>query len=119
MITFDPRRKPEKNDPPEFSRQRGVARHRRPHRDDHHQSPRRSQCVVELPDFADRQDVGNLEVELPGCELIRRAANDASFKQALERAQVVPDYREGADFAKFFEADHKRMAAVVKGIGKI
>ncbi len=52
-------------------------------------------------------------------ELIRRAANDASFKQALERAQVVPDYREGADFAKFFEADYKRMAAVVKGIGKI
>ena len=52
-------------------------------------------------------------------DLIRRAAADASFKQALERAQVVPDYREGAEFTKFFEADYKRMAVVVKGIGKI
>ena len=52
-------------------------------------------------------------------ELIRRAANDPSFKQALERSQVVPDYREGAAFAKFFDADYKRMAAVVKSIGKI
>lgn len=52
-------------------------------------------------------------------ELIRRAANDANFKQALEKAGVVPDYREGAAFQQFFDADYKRMAAVVKGIGKI
>jgi tripartite-type tricarboxylate transporter receptor subunit TctC len=52
-------------------------------------------------------------------ELIRRAANDASFKQALEKANVVPDYREGAEFQKFFDADYKRMAQVVKVIGKI
>ena len=52
-------------------------------------------------------------------DLIRRAAADASFKQALERAQVMPDYREGAEFSKFFDADYKRMALVVKGIGKI
>ncbi len=52
-------------------------------------------------------------------DLIRRAAGDAGFKQALEKANVVPDYREGAEFAKFFEVDYKRMAAVVKGIGKI
>ncbi|MEQ1776202.1 MAG: tripartite tricarboxylate transporter substrate binding protein [Burkholderiales bacterium] len=52
-------------------------------------------------------------------DLIRRAANDASFKQSLEKIQIVPDYREGAEFAKFFEADHKRMATVVKNIGKI
>ena len=52
-------------------------------------------------------------------ELIRRAANDPSFKQALERSQVVPDYREAAEFAKFFDTDYKRMAVVVKSIGKI
>ena len=52
-------------------------------------------------------------------DLIRRAAGDASFKQALERANVVPDFREGAEFQKFFDADYKRMAQVVKGIGKI
>ncbi len=52
-------------------------------------------------------------------DLIRRAANDPSFKQALDRVQVVPDYREGAEFAKFFDADYKRMAQVVKSIGKL
>ncbi|MEQ1775955.1 MAG: tripartite tricarboxylate transporter substrate binding protein [Burkholderiales bacterium] len=52
-------------------------------------------------------------------DLIRRAANDPLFKQALEKVQVVPDYREGAEFAKFFDADYKRMAAAVKSIGKI
>jgi tripartite-type tricarboxylate transporter receptor subunit TctC len=52
-------------------------------------------------------------------DLIRRAANDPLFKQALDKAQVVPDYREGAEFQKFFDADYKRMAQVVKAIGKI
>lgn len=52
-------------------------------------------------------------------DLIRRAANDPAFKQALDKSQVVPDYRDAAEFAKFFEADYKRMAVVVKGIGKI
>jgi tripartite-type tricarboxylate transporter receptor subunit TctC len=52
-------------------------------------------------------------------DLLRRAANDASFKAALEKAQVVPDYREGAEFQKFFDADYARMAKAVKAIGKI
>ena len=52
-------------------------------------------------------------------DLIRRAANDAGFKQALEKAQVVPDYREGAEFQKFFDTDYARMAKAVKAIGKI
>ena len=51
-------------------------------------------------------------------DLIRKAANDPSFKQALEKSGVVPDYREGADFQKFFDADYKRMAIAVKLIGK-
>lgn len=52
-------------------------------------------------------------------DLVRKAAADQTFKQALENVQVVPDYREGADFKAFFDADYKRMAAAVKKIGKI
>lgn len=51
-------------------------------------------------------------------ELIGRAASDPSFKSALEKAQVVPDYRDAPEFRKFFDADHKRMALAVKLIGK-
>ncbi len=52
-------------------------------------------------------------------DLIRKAVNEPAFKQALDNVQVVPDYRDSPDFRKFFDADHKRMAAVVKSIGKI
>jgi tripartite-type tricarboxylate transporter receptor subunit TctC len=52
-------------------------------------------------------------------DLIRRAAADPLFKQALEKVEVVPDYREGADFKQFFDADYKRMAAAIKIIGKL
>lgn len=52
-------------------------------------------------------------------ELIRKAAADPTFKQALENVQVVPDYREGPEFKKFFDADYKRLAAAIKAIGKL
>lgn len=52
-------------------------------------------------------------------DLIRKAAADAAFKQALEKVNVVPDYREGAEFKAFFDADYKRMAAAIKSIGKL
>lgn len=52
-------------------------------------------------------------------ELIRKAAADPSFKEALQKAHVVPDYREGAEFKAFFDADYKRMAAAIKKIGKL
>jgi tripartite-type tricarboxylate transporter receptor subunit TctC len=52
-------------------------------------------------------------------DLIRKAANEPAFKQSLDNVQVVPDYRDSPDFRKFFDADYKRMAAVVKGIGKL
>lgn len=52
-------------------------------------------------------------------ELIRRAVADPLFKQSLENVQVVPDYRDAPEFRKFFDADYKRMAAVVKKMGKI
>lgn len=52
-------------------------------------------------------------------DLARRAINDPQFKKSLEAAQVVPDYRDAAEFKKFFDTDHQRMAAAIKSIGKI
>jgi tripartite-type tricarboxylate transporter receptor subunit TctC len=52
-------------------------------------------------------------------ELIRRAAADPAFIKALENVTVVPDYREGAAFKEFFDADYKRMARAIKSIGKL
>ena len=52
-------------------------------------------------------------------QLIGQVAADSQFKQALENVQVVPDYCDSAEFRKFFDADHKRMAVAVKNIGKL
>lgn len=52
-------------------------------------------------------------------EVIGKAANDPSFKQALENVHVVPEYKDAAEFKTFFDADYKRMAVAVKKIGKI
>jgi tripartite-type tricarboxylate transporter receptor subunit TctC len=52
-------------------------------------------------------------------ELIGKVANDPLFKQALENAQVVPDYRDAPEFKKFFDADYLRLAAAVKKIGRL
>ena len=52
-------------------------------------------------------------------DLVRKAAADPLFKDALDKVQVVPDYRDTADFQKFFDADYKRMARAVQKIGKI
>jgi hypothetical protein len=32
---------------------------------------------------------------------------------------VVPDYRDAPEFKRFFDADHKRMAAAIQRIGKL
>ena len=52
-------------------------------------------------------------------QLIAKVAADPLFKQALENVQVVPDYRDGPEFKKFFEADHQRMAKAIQAIGKL
>lgn len=52
-------------------------------------------------------------------ELIGKAANDPSFKKALENVHVVPDYRDAPEFKKFFDADYQRMAAAIKKMGKL
>jgi tripartite-type tricarboxylate transporter receptor subunit TctC len=51
--------------------------------------------------------------------LMAKATADPSFISTLEKVQVVPDYRDAAEFKKFFEEDHKRMAAAIKSIGKL
>ncbi len=52
-------------------------------------------------------------------ELVRKVAADPLFRQSLEKAQVVPDYRDAPEFKQFFDADYKRMAAVVRKMGKL
>jgi len=52
-------------------------------------------------------------------EMIRKAAADPLFLQSLEKAHVVPDYRDTPEFKQFFDADYKRMAAVIKKMGKL
>lgn len=52
-------------------------------------------------------------------QLIGKAAADPSFKDALEKVRVVPDYRDTPEFQKFFDADYRRTAAVIKSIGKL
>ena len=51
--------------------------------------------------------------------LMAKATSDPSFTATLEKVQVVPDYRDAAEFKKFFDADHARMAKAIKSIGKI
>ncbi len=52
-------------------------------------------------------------------QMIGKAAADPLFKQALEKVQVVPDYRDEPEFKKFFDADYKRFAAAIQKIGKL
>jgi tripartite-type tricarboxylate transporter receptor subunit TctC len=52
-------------------------------------------------------------------DLVRKAAADPSFIDALKKVQVVPDYRDTAEFKTFFDADYARMAKAVQKIGKI
>jgi tripartite-type tricarboxylate transporter receptor subunit TctC len=52
-------------------------------------------------------------------KLMAKVAADPAFKKALEAVKVVPDYRDAPEFRKFFDADHQRMAAAIKRIGKL
>jgi len=52
-------------------------------------------------------------------EVVRKAVADPAFQDAMTKVQVVIDYRDAPEFKKFFDADHRRMAAAVKAIGRI
>jgi len=51
-------------------------------------------------------------------DLVRKAASDSQFIEALKKVQVVPDYRDTPDFKTFFDADYARMAKAVQKMGK-
>jgi tripartite-type tricarboxylate transporter receptor subunit TctC len=58
-------------------------------------------------------------VQLKMRELIGKVAADPTFRSALEKVHVVPDYRDQPEFRTFFDADYKRMARAIKAIGKL
>ena len=49
----------------------------------------------------------------------RRAVDDADFKTAMSRVNSPIQYLDAPEFAKYWDADAKRLAAVVKVIGKV
>jgi tripartite-type tricarboxylate transporter receptor subunit TctC len=51
--------------------------------------------------------------------MIAKATSEPAYRAALEKVRVVPDYRDAAEFKKFFEEDHRRMAAAIAKIGKL
>ena len=48
----------------------------------------------------------------------RQVANDAAFRKAMAGMNTPIDYRDGAEFQTFLEADSKRLADVVRRMGK-
>ncbi len=49
----------------------------------------------------------------------RRAAQDPDFKGAMGKVDSLVQYKDAPDFQKYWEADAKRLAALVKVVGKI
>jgi tripartite-type tricarboxylate transporter receptor subunit TctC len=49
-------------------------------------------------------------------DLIRRAINDPTYQQAMQKANVDIDYRDTPEFVRFFREDHKRLGAAVHRI---
>jgi len=49
----------------------------------------------------------------------RRAVEDTDFKNAMSRVNSPIQYMDAPEFAKYWDADAKRLAAVVKVVGKI
>jgi tripartite-type tricarboxylate transporter receptor subunit TctC len=48
----------------------------------------------------------------------RQVANDPDFRKAMAGMNTPIDYRDGAEFQSFLEADSKRLADVVRRMGK-
>ena len=52
-------------------------------------------------------------------DTVRKAVEDADFKTAMARVNSPIQYMDAPEFAKYWDADAKRLAAVVKVVGKI
>jgi tripartite-type tricarboxylate transporter receptor subunit TctC len=51
-------------------------------------------------------------------DLVRRAINDPTYQQAMQKANVEIDYRDTPEFLKFFQADYKRLGPAVAAIAR-
>jgi tripartite-type tricarboxylate transporter receptor subunit TctC len=49
----------------------------------------------------------------------RRAVDDPDFKGAMAKVSSLVQYKDAPDFQKYWEADAKRLAALVKVVGKV
>ncbi len=49
----------------------------------------------------------------------RRAAQDPDFRNAMTKVDSLVQYKDAPEFQKYWEADAKRLAALVKVVGKI
>ena len=52
-------------------------------------------------------------------DAVRRSVQDADFKATMEKIQTPVAYLDAPDFAKYWEADTRRMAGVLKHLGCI
>jgi len=52
-------------------------------------------------------------------DTLRAAVNDADFKGAMEKIETPIVFKQGAEFARFFEADAGRLADGVRKVGRI
>jgi tripartite-type tricarboxylate transporter receptor subunit TctC len=52
-------------------------------------------------------------------DTLRAAVNDADFKAAMDKLETPIVFKQGAEFAKFFEADARRLAEGVRRVGRI
>lgn len=52
-------------------------------------------------------------------ETVRKAVDDADFKTAMARVNSPIQYMDAPEFAKYWDADARRLAAVVKVVGKV
>ena len=52
-------------------------------------------------------------------DTVRRAVEDADFKTAMSRVNSPIQYMDAPEFAKYWDADAKRLAVAVKVVGKV
>jgi tripartite-type tricarboxylate transporter receptor subunit TctC len=50
---------------------------------------------------------------------VRRVAEDADFKAAMAKLNTPIQYMDAPEFRKYWDADAKRLAALVKVVGKV
>ena len=51
-------------------------------------------------------------------ETVRKVVEDAEFKSAMAKLNTPIQYMDAPDFRTYWEADAKRLAALVKVVGK-